>query len=200
MIYFLKGKVIEKLENSVVINVNGVGYSCIISSSSFDRLPDSGKDTTIFTFLHITESSHTLYGFMSLDEKGTFEKLITVSGIGPKIAISILSSVRVDELIDRIIQGKVDQLTKLPGIGPKTAKRIIIELKDKFQGATDLNLPIESNKLNSNQIDAYKAIKTLYQGLSKEEIDRYIIDVTSSDNTMSVEAIIKGVLLLIKQS
>ena len=137
---------------------------------------------------------------MSLDEKGTFERLITVSGIGPKIAISILSSVRVEELIDRIIQGKVDQLTKLPGIGPKTAKRIIIELKDKFQGATELNLPIESDKLNSNQTDAYKAIKTLYQGLSKEEIDRYIIDVTSSDNTMSVEAIIKGVLLLIKQS
>ena len=82
--------------------------------------------------------------------------------------------------------------------GVSVAKEI--ELKDKFQGATDLNLPIESNKLNSNQIDAYKAIKTLYQGLSKEEIDRYIIDVTSSDNTMSVEAIIKGVLLLIKQS
>ena len=199
MIYLLQGEIIEKLENSVVINVNGIGYRCIISSSSFDRLPDSGSDATLYTFFHITESSHTLYGFMNLDEKDTFEKLITVSGIGPKIAISILSSIGVGELIDRIIQGKVDKLTKLPGIGPKTAKRIIIELTDKFQGAADLNLPIESSKLNSNQTDAYKAIKTLYKGLSKEEIEQHIIDVTSNDNTISVEAIIKGVLLLIKR-
>jgi len=198
MIYFLEGKIIQKQENLLVVNVNGVGYSCIISKQSFDAIPEINSEVRIFTFYHVTENSHTLYGFMNLDEKSTFEKLISVSGIGPKIAVSILSSTSIENLIDRIIQGKVDQLTKLPGIGPKTAKRIIIELKDKFQGASDLNLPIENNSLNSNQSDAFKAIKMLYQGLTEEEIKRYISDVTSNDNTMSAEKIIKEVLLLIK--
>ena len=199
MIYFLDGIIVEKFDSFIIINVNGIGYRCTISSTSFNNLPDSGSKAMIYTFHHITESSQTLFGFTNLDEKDIFEKLITVSGIGPKIAISILSSVTSNNLIDRIIQGKVDELTSLPGIGPKTAKRIIVELRDKFKGFTSKDLPYEGSRFTTDQIDAYKTIKVLYQGMSREEIEKYIISVVSNNKSMSTENIVKEVLSLIKQ-
>jgi len=136
MITFLQGKLVETLPTQVIINVNGVGYEALIPLSSYDKLPHPGQDVKLLTHLVVREDSHTLYGFMTSAEREMFRLLInTVSGIGPKIALNILSGINVSVFRGAVANGDVRALSQISGVGRKTAERIVVELKDKIGAA-----------------------------------------------------------------
>ena len=133
MIHFLRGKLLETLPTQIIVDVGGVGYEVLIPLSSFDKLPPRGNDITILTHLAIREDAHVLYGFISAAERDMFRLLInTVSGIGPKIALNILSGINVSALRSAVAMGDVRSLSQISGVGKKTAERIVVELKDKL--------------------------------------------------------------------
>jgi len=136
MINFLHGKLVEALPTQVTVDVNGVGYEALIPLSSFDKLPAPGGEVKLLTHLAIREDAHVLYGFMTVQEREMFRLLInTVSGIGPKIALSILSGMNVTALRGAVANSDVKSLSQISGVGKKTAERIIVELRDKIGAA-----------------------------------------------------------------
>lgn len=136
MITFLRGKLVDSIPTQITVEVNGVGYDVLIPLSSFDRLPAPGSEVTVLTHLAIREDAHVLYGFMTAAERDLFRLLIhTVSGIGPKIALNVLSGMSVVALRGAVAGGDVKALSQIPGVGRKTAERIVVELKDKIGAA-----------------------------------------------------------------
>jgi holliday junction DNA helicase RuvA len=136
VITFLAGKLVEVLPTQVVVEVHGVGYEVLIPLSSYDKLPQPGAEVRLLTHLAIREDAHVLYGFMSAQERELFRLLInTVSGIGPKIALNILSGMNVTSFRGAVANGDVKALSQVNGVGKKTAERIIVELKDKVGAA-----------------------------------------------------------------
>src|SRR3989475_8101495 len=136
MITFLSGTLIEALPTQVMVEVNGVGYEVLIPLSSFDKLPQPGHQLKLLTHLVVREDSHTLYGFMSAAERQLFRLLInSVSGIGPKIALNILSGISVTAFRGAVANADVKVLSQISGVGKKTAERIVVELKDKIGAA-----------------------------------------------------------------
>src|SRR5437660_12505598 len=132
MITFLHGTLVEALPTQVTVDVNGVGYETLIPLSSFDKRPPPGHQIRLLTHLAVREDSHTLYGFMTVPERELFRMLInTVSGIGPKIALNILSGISVTAFRGAVANGDVKALSQISGVGKKTAERIVVELKDK---------------------------------------------------------------------
>ena len=129
MIYSLTGRLIHKQNSVAVVECAGVGYACQTTNQTLSRL--SGDTVTLFTYMHITENSLDLFGFASHDELEVFKMLISVSGVGPKAALAILSEFTADKLILYIASGDAKMLTKAQGVGPKLAQRVVLELKDK---------------------------------------------------------------------
>ena len=134
MIARLSGVLLDKNPPYLVIDVNGVGYEVEAPLGVFSDLPENGKQVAILIHHHFSQDSQTLYGFVSLGERELFRKLLKISGIGAKMALNILSGASGDELARYVSTGDVASLTRLPGIGKKTAERIIIELRDKLEG------------------------------------------------------------------
>src|SRR3989454_11332580 len=133
MITFLRGKLVETLPTQVTVEVNGVGYEVLIPLSSYDKLPAPGNTVHLLTHLVVREDAHILYGFMTAAEREMFRLLInTVSGIGPKIALNILSGINVTAFRGAVASGDVKSLSQISGVGRKTAERIVVELKDKI--------------------------------------------------------------------
>lgn len=136
MIAFLRGKLVERLPTQATLDVQGVGYAVLIPLSSYDKLPPLGGDVTLLTHYAVREDAHTLYGFVSAAERDLFRLLInTVSGIGPKIALNLLSGMNVVQLRGAVASGDVKALSQISGVGKKTAERIIVELRDKIGAA-----------------------------------------------------------------
>ena len=133
MIAHLRGKLFAKDTSRIVVDVNGVGYEVSIPLTTFSALPDRGSEVSIDIHTHVREDIIALYGFSTPRERTIFEKLMTISGIGPKLAITILSGGSVDDLVSAIKRGDLARLTAIPGVGKKTAERITLELKDKLQ-------------------------------------------------------------------
>ena len=133
MIAHLRGKLFLKDTSRIVVDVNGVGYEVSIPLTTFSALPDRGAEVSIDIHTHVREDIIALYGFSTPRERTIFEKLMTISGIGPKLAITILSGGSVDDLVSAIKRGDLARLTAIPGVGKKTAERITLELKDKLQ-------------------------------------------------------------------
>lgn len=133
MIGYLKGKIHSKSETHVVVDVQGVGYEVYLSKMSLATIGGPGSEVGLEIHTHFTESNLQLYGFLSTEEKMIFKKMISVSGIGPKIGLSIVGAYPFEHLVSSIIQGDLDALTHISGIGKKTAERIVMELKDKFK-------------------------------------------------------------------
>jgi Holliday junction DNA helicase RuvA len=134
MIAFLRGKLLEKHPNQIVIDTAGVGYDVVIPISTFSALPDAGAEVALRIHTHVREDALALFGFLTSEEKALFEKLISVSGIGPALAIKVLSGLAALTIIDAIRGGHVEQLVRIPGVGKKTAERMVLELKDKLEG------------------------------------------------------------------
>ena len=132
MIAHLRGKLISKHPNQVIVEAGGVGYDVTISVPTFSELPALGVEVSFFIHTHVREDMLALFGFLRSGEKQLFEKLLSVSGIGPKLAITILSGMPVDAMIAAIKGNNVASLTRIPGIGKKTAERMVLELRDKL--------------------------------------------------------------------
>ena len=187
MIEYISGILLKKESNYIIIDVNGMGYKVSISLNTYDALPVINKKVSIDTFFHVTENNQSLFGFLDSLEKELFGMLISVSGIGPKTAIGLLSAVKPNDFKQRLIAGEVKMLTSLPGIGPKTAKRIIIELKDKFIRSDVNDLPVEDDEVYNS--DAYYALLNL--GFRSNNIRKVIDKVISNDSKISTENLIK---------
>lgn len=156
MITFLKGTLVEALPTQITVEVGGVGYDVLIPLSSFDRLPPPGNEVRVLTHLAIREDAHVLYGFLTAAERELFRLLInTVSGIGPKIALNVLSGMNVTALRGAVAAGDVKALSQISGVGKKTAERIVVELRDKIgaagaweAGSEQRGLSADDQKLN----------------------------------------------------
>ncbi len=133
MISYLSGRIAEKTPTSVVLDVSGIGYVCEIPVSSFKQLPAVGEQVKLLTYHHVREDAQQLFGFCTPEERELFTHLISVTGIGPKMALALLSGATVAEIADWIRKEKTELLTRVPGIGPKTASRLVVELKDKLE-------------------------------------------------------------------
>lgn len=142
MYAFVSGIIDDKTENSVIIESNGIGYEIFVSTNTLSNLPAVGEYSKIYTYLQVREDAYLLYGFLSKEEKNLFLELITVSGVGPKMALVILSSLSTQNLITCIISGDVKTLSQAKGVGKKTAERIVLELKGKMG---DLNTSVMSD-------------------------------------------------------
>ncbi len=134
MIAFLRGKLLEKHPNQVIVDTAGVGYDVVIPISTFSALPETGAEIALRIHTHVREDALALFGFLTAEEKALFEKLISVSGIGPTLAIKVLSGLAASAIIDAIRGGQVELLVRIPGVGKKTAERMVLELKDKLEG------------------------------------------------------------------
>ena len=132
MIALLRGKLLEKHPNQAIVDAGGVGYDVTIPISTFSALPDAGAEVLLRIHTHVREDALALFGFLTAEEKLIFERLISVSGIGPKLAVTVLSGIPTSDLASAIRGGQVAQLVRIPGVGKKTAERIVLELKDKL--------------------------------------------------------------------
>ena len=133
MIAHLRGRLLIKHPNQAIVDVGGVGYEVTITVPTFSELAEAGQEVALHIHTHVREDQIALFGFLRAEEKRLFEKLMTVSGIGPKLAVTILSGMPVGELIGSIRAGDVARLTKVPGIGKKTAERMVLELREKLE-------------------------------------------------------------------
>lgn len=193
MIEYISGKLISKNQSLAVIDVNGLGYRVNITNNTLEKLPSPENLVKLLIFFHVYENGQELYGFFDEKERFLFTKLITISGIGPKTAINMLSVLPPEEFRNRLISGEVKLLTSLPGIGPKTAKRIIIELKDDLGSSDSSELGIkETSKVN----DASSALKNL--GFSPILIREAVTKVLKDNKELSTEKIITESLKILK--
>jgi len=155
MIAHLRGKLLAKHPNQAIVETGGVGYEVAISVPTFSDLPAPGSEVALHIHTHVREDQISLYGFMRPAEKMLFEKLLTVSGIGPKLAITILSGMAADEMTGAIRSNDVAKLTRIPGIGKKTAERMVLELRDKLpKGETELAAAFAMNPVEEDVLSA----------------------------------------------
>jgi Holliday junction DNA helicase RuvA len=162
MIGSLIGLIKDKKPSLVLLEVNGVGYEVHIPLSTSFQLPNNGESTFILTHLLIRDDQHTLYGFATEEERKLFRTLIKISGVGAKMALTILSGINVNGFVQSVINEDVDTLVHLPGIGKKTAERLIVEMKDKIQDVTDSSeLPGSSASDNNMLLEARNALVNL---------------------------------------
>ncbi len=185
MYSFVSGVIEEKNENSVVINNNGIGYEIACSPNTISALPKVGEKGTIYTYLYVREDIFALYGFLTKDERKLFLQLISVSGIGAKMATTILGGMSVTELNNAIVTGDSTMLSKVKGLGKKTAERIVLELKDKVEQIDLFNYASKGDAPNGNINEAVDVLVNM--GLSKYDATKLVrMVVTSSDTTEDI--------------
>ena len=158
MIAHLRGKLAEKQPNLVVVDVDGVGYELTIPVSTYLQLGNAGEEVALHTHTHVREDSLALFGFATRHEKSIFEKLITVSGIGPRLAVTVLSGLPAEDLATAIRSGDVTTLTRIPGVGRKTGERMVLELREKLipagEGEGGAGLPSGMSPIERDVISA----------------------------------------------
>ncbi len=172
MIALLEGTLVEKAPGSAVISAAGVGYAVSIPLSTFDTLPVTGETARVFTYLHVREDALQLFGFGTREERTTFKKMIAISGVGPKLALSILSSMPPSELVVAIETGQTGRLNKISGVGKKTAERLVLELKGKL-GEVDISaIAVENGGAPRNE-EAVAALISL--GFSRVLAEKAVV-------------------------
>jgi Holliday junction DNA helicase RuvA len=193
MIAYIDGKLTYKDPTFVIIDVGGVGYLIRISLNTFSQLKE-GERCKLYTFLHIKEDGHTLYGFTDMAEKNVFLSLISISGIGPGTGLMIMSSLTVPEIQQAIIKEDVRTIQNVKGIGAKTAQRLILELRDKFRkgGVVEIGGSVAASH-NTNREEALSALVTL--GFAKNVAEKTLDAILKREgNQLSVEQLIKFAL------
>jgi len=191
MIAHLRGKLLAKHPNQAVVETGGVGYDVTISVPTFSDLPAVGADVALHVHTHVREDVIALYGFLRSSEKVLFEKLITVSGIGPKLAITILSGMPADEMVGAIRGNDVARLTRIPGIGKKTAERMVLELRDKLPGtvpAVTTALPA----MSATEEDVLSALVNL--GYQRSAAEKALEATMKSGKGGSFDALFRGAM------
>lgn len=190
MISYIKGKLEAKNLDSVIIEVGGIGYKIFMSVNSMDRLGEAGTDVKVYTYMRVREDDISLYGFCSNEELKMFEQLLGVSGVGAKVALSILANISPSSFALAIITGDINTLKGLPGIGAKSAQRMILELKDKMKTQEAIEtevVPVQTTVKNDKAKDAIEALQVL--GYAKRDIELVIGKINTEE--LSVEEIIK---------
>jgi holliday junction DNA helicase RuvA len=192
MISFLRGEIVQKSPTELVIDVNGVGYVVTIPLSTFETLDHAKGPQTILTYMHVREDAMQLYGFATEAERDLFKMLISINGIGPKMAQGILSGLSVGDLRNAISQGNVTLLTSISGVGKKTAERIIIELRDKLGRAGEEESPVisTSSQLKARS-EALVALMSLGHSRSTAEQALRKVFNDSAAKDLSVEEMIR---------
>lgn len=191
MIVKLAGKLLDKQAPCALIDVNGVGYEINVSLMTFVDLPSLGSDVEMHTHLVVREDSHTLYGFLTVHERSLFKDLIKVNGVGPKMALGMLSGMTVDEFARAILNRDVSSLVKLPGVGKKTAERLVIEMRDAIDGV-GLSGASENTITKSDiRLEAESGLLSL--GYKAQDITK-ILNNLDYKNASSSEDIIKMAL------
>ncbi len=196
MITFLEGKLVDKHPTRVVISVSGVGYEVFIPLSSYDHLPASGHSCRILTHHYVREDAHILYGFVTTGERHMFELLLTIAGIGPKIALSALSGLSVRELKAAVVESDIARLNSISGVGRKTAERIVIELRDKLTEGEALEALSDDHKMASGDIRMHDAVLALISlGYKQADAQKMIRQVLASGaEDKNVEDIVREAL------
>ena len=197
MISYIKGELTEVFEDTVVVETNGIGYNIRVPGSVLDRLPSVGSSVRIYTYLYVKEDAMNLFGFLSRDDLSVFKLLLNVSGIGPKGALAILSVMTTDDLRFAVLGDDAKAIAKAPGVGAKTAQRLILELKDKLslEDAFEQKLaknehPVE-NKAKGAKNEAVQALVAL--GYSSSEALKALNGIEITEDT-DVEDILKAAL------
>lgn len=179
MIGRISGILLEKCPPQIVVEAAGVGYEIDVPMSTLYQLPELGQSVTLLTHLVVREDAHLLYGFASLDERSTFRQLVKISGVGAKLALAVLSGMETGELAQAIVMQDVARLVRIPGVGRKTAERLVLELRGKLQESTSLTAvrTVRSTAdevsealmaLGYNEREAGAAVRSLAEGLSVE--------------------------------
>ena len=189
MIAYLNGIIAEKHPTTVVIDINGIGYEVIVSLSTSQALPGAGEKAKILTYFHVREDIQLLFGFATEEEKGLFKLLLSVSGIGPKMAITILSGLRSDEFTRAIQNQDIVTLNSISGVGKKTAERILMELKDKISGGPGKGAPAAASHEDDKLSDAILALISL--GYNKASAQTALKKAFSQNPDSSVEELIR---------
>ena len=187
MISHIQGKLVEKNPTDVVIDCNGVGYLINISMHTFSELPTE-ENVKLFTHLIVREDAHILYGFSGIAERELFKLLISVSGVGPSTARTMLSSLAPDQIMDAIATNDLRTIQSAKGIGAKTAQRLVLDLKDKILKVYGLS-PNSSGTSNTNKNEALSALETL--GFARKQAEKVCDDIVKENPQASVETIIK---------
>jgi Holliday junction DNA helicase RuvA len=188
MIGQIKGKIVNKKPTQSLIDVNGMGYIVNTSINTFEKIPDEGEVVSLFTYLSVREDSLTLYGFFTISEKEIFEMLIGVNGVGPKLAQNILSGITSEEFKEAVINNNISRLVAIPGVGRKTAERMIIELRDKIIKVGDSESE-EKSAAYSLREDAVAAMVGL--GYNHKTADKLVRDLLGKNPSLSLEDLIK---------
>ena len=196
MIDQISGKIISINDNYVVLAVGGLGIKVNISANFASKLVNEDL-ITLVTYLNVREDALDLYGFKNDSERNLFLMLISISGIGPKLAVSILSGVELEELKSNILSGDIKSLTSIPGVGAKTAKRIIIELKDKLSKTTTTELGFEDNFGSKISKDVLSALVGL--GYSESMATEVIKRINPAKSDKSIESLIKESLKILNE-
>jgi Holliday junction DNA helicase RuvA len=182
MIAHLRGRLISKHPNQAIVEAGGVGYDVVITVPTFSDLPAAGAEVSLHIHTHVREDALALYGFLRPEEKQLFEKLITVSGIGPSLAIKTLSGMAASDMVGAIRGNDFDRLTKIPGIGRKTAERMCVELRDKLEGFGAAQAVVSHSAIEEDVISALtnlgyqrasaeKAVERAVQSAGRENFD-----------------------------
>ena len=196
MITFLDGKLISALPTQAIVDVSGVGYEVFIPLSSYDKLPAVGQPIRILTHLAVREDAHLLYGFMTAAERDLFRLLVNnVSGIGPKLALAVLSGMSVNNFKAAVVNSDVALLSKISGLGKKTAERIILELKDKLGVAAAWEAASAMHAPTPEQEQANEAVLALIAlGYKQVEAHKAVRDLQEKGEAKSAEDLVKLVL------
>jgi holliday junction DNA helicase RuvA len=199
MIAHIKGSLQTKSTNAIVIDNGGIGYEVITPLSTFYSLPEEGQEVSLHVYTHVREDAFILFGFMTEIEKKIFKLLITVSGIGPKLAINILSGIGPDELLAAISSGDIAKLQSIPGIGKKTAERMALELKDKALKITgDVELPLSAAATRADKAMLNDAISALVNlGYPSKAANSAVDKACSTMKEATLEGVIKEALRLL---
>ena len=197
MYYYIKGTLMYKGDNYIVVDASGIGYRIFTSLECIEKSPHTGSDVTVYTYLNVREDAMELYGFYSEEERAMFLMLISVSGVGPKAGLALLSVASPQKLAAAIVMGDEKLLTKASGVGPKAAKRVILELKDKIDtdtlgidGDDGVTLSDDTEIIADSRAEAMSALVLL--GYSASDANNVLMKL---DATLTTEELIKKALL-----
>jgi len=197
MIAHLRGIILEKNPNRVIVESGGVGYDVMVPISTYTSLPDAGAEVRLRIHTHVREDTLALFGFLTAEEKALFEKLIAVTGIGPKLAITVLSGLATADLAAAIRQGQPEHLVRIPGVGKKTAERIVLELRDKLDFlAAGETAALRPASLTSLEQDVMSALLNL--GCARPAAEAAVRKVKAQDPPDTFEPYFRRALELIR--
>jgi Holliday junction DNA helicase RuvA len=192
----LRGRLVSKTPGEVVLDVGGVGYRVAIPVSTFYRLREAGSEASLLTYTHVREDVLALFGFGTHDEQALFELLISVSGVGPKLALNVLSGIEAPELVQALRVGDIARLTRIPGVGKKTAERLVVDLRDRASKLHVASLePAEAPAVASSRDDLASALANL--GYSRPEAEKAVERALKEDGAGRFEDLLRRALRIL---